>query len=101
MKANVLTPKVKAERSREYLYQECYKDIGTQCLAMCLYTLDKRYGWKKQRLTEFTEAVKDTSKMLDTLTFNGRADAIDCRKYVKDRYGIDLDELPWELEIEK
>lgn len=101
MRANVLTPKVKAERKREYLYQECYKDIGTQCLAMCLYTLDKRYGWKKQRLTEFTEAVKDTSKMLDTLTFRGRADAIDCREYVKKRYGIDLNELPWELEIEK
>lgn len=101
MKANVLTSKVKAERKREHVYQECYKDIGTQCLAVCLYTLDKRYGWKKQRLTEFTEAVKDTSKMLDTLTFRGRADAIDCRKYVKDRYGIDLDELPWNLEIEK
>lgn len=101
MRANVITPKVKAERKREYLYQECYKDVGTQCLAMCLYTLDKRYGWKKQRLTEFTEAVKDTSKMLDTLTFNGRADAVDCREYVKDRYGIDLEELPWELEIEK
>jgi hypothetical protein len=39
--------------------------------------------------------------MLDTLTFNGRADAVDCREYVKDRYGIDLDELPWELEVEK
>ena len=101
MKANVLTSKVKAEREREHVYQECYKDIGTQCLAVCLYTLDKRYGWKKQRLTEFTEAVKDTSKMLDTLTFRGRADAIDCREYVKDRYGIDLEELPWELEIEK
>ena len=101
MRANVITAKVKAERKRENLYQECYKDIGTQCLAMCLYTLDKRYGWKKQRLTEFTEAVKDTSKMLDTLTFNGKADAVDCREYVKDRYGIDLDELPWELEIEK
>lgn len=101
MRANVLTPKVKAEREREHVYQECYKDIGTQCLAVCLYTLDKRYGWKKQRLTEFSEAVKDTSKMLDTLTFRDRADAIDCREYVKDRYGIDLDELPWELEIEK
>ena len=100
MRANVLTPKVKTERNREYLYQECYKDIGTQCLAMCLYTLDKRYGWKKQRLTEFTEAVKDTSKMLDTLTFKGRADAVDCREYVKDIYGIDLNNLPWELEIE-
>lgn len=52
-------------------------------------------------MTEFTEAVKDTSKMLDTLTFKGRADAVDCREYVKKRYGIDLDELPWELEIEK
>ena len=101
MRAIVLSPKVKAEREREHVYQECYKDIGTQCLAVCLYTLDKRYGWKKQRLTEFTEAVKDTSKMLDTLTFRGRADAIDCREYVKDRYGIDLDELPWNLEIEK
>lgn len=95
------THSVISERERQAIYQECYKDIGTQCLAMCLYTLDKRYGWKKQRLTEFTEAVKDTSKMLDTLTFNGRADAIDCREYVKKRYGIDLDELPWELEIEK
>ena len=101
MKANVLTSQVKAEREREHVYQECYKDIGTQCLAVCLYTLDKRYGWKKQRLTEFTEAVKDTSKMLDTLTFRGRADAIDCREYVKDRYDIDLNNLPWKLEIEK
>lgn len=48
MKANVITPKVRTERKREYLYQECYKDIGTQCLAMCLYTLDKRYGWKSK-----------------------------------------------------
>lgn len=36
-----------SERERQAIYQECFKDIGTQCLAMCLYTLDKRYGWKK------------------------------------------------------
>ena len=101
MKAIKRTAFELSERDRQRIFAEVYKDIGTQCLAMCLYTLDKRYGWKKQRLTEFTEAVKDTSKMLDTLTFKGRADAIDCREYVKDRYGIDLDELPWELEIEK
>ena len=90
-----------AERERTKLYQEMFKDLGSQCVAMMLYTLDTRYGWKTKRLTELTEAFTDTSKMLDTLTFRDKADAIDCREWAKKTHGIDTLALPWELEIEK
>ena len=90
-----------AERERQAMYQEMFKDLGSQCVAMMLYTLDTRYGWKTKRLTELTEAFTDTSKMLDTLTFRDKADAIDCREWAKKTHGIDTLALPWELEIEK
>ncbi len=101
MKALKRTNSVLKERERQQMYHECYKDIGTQLLSMLLYTMDTRYGWKTKRLKELVEAFSDTSKMLDTMTFRDKADAIDCRKWAKKTHGIDLDALPWELEVEE
>ena len=101
MNAILRTDEEKEERKRIEMYQKMHKDLGSQCVAMMLYTLDTRYGWKTKRLTELTEAFTDTSKMLDTLTFRDKADAIDCREWAKKTHGIDTLALPWELEIEK
>ena len=90
-----------AERERQAMYQDMYKDLGSQLLAVMLYTMHTRYGWRTKRLQELTEAFTDTSKMLDTLTFRDKADAIDCREWAKKTHGIDTLALPWELEVER
>lgn len=100
MKALQRTNSVLSERERTEMYLEMYKDIGSQFLAMMLFVHDTRYGWKTKRLKDLTEAFVDTSKMLDTLTFRDKADAIDCREWAKNTHGIDTLTLPWELEIE-
>lgn len=88
------------DEQKEAVYRECYQDLGTQFMGMVLYTLDKQYGWKEKRLRDFVEAVRDMSSTLDTRTFRGKADAIDCRKYINDKYGIDLEkEFPMTLEV--
>ena len=90
-----------AERERQAMYQNMFKDLGSQLLSVFLFAMDKHYGWKTKRLTELADVLVCTSKMLDTLTFRDKADAIDCREWAKKTHGIDTLALPWELEIEK
>ena len=101
MKALQRTNSVLRERERVEMYQEMYKDIGSQFLSMMLYMFHTRYGWRTKRLKDLTEAFVDTSKMLDTMTFRDKADAIDCREWAKKTHGIDTLALPWELEVEE
>ena len=106
MKANYLKPyisrqalekEVKKEMDERYneVFDEIVQDIGTQLMANVLYTLDKYYGFKGKRLKEFVENCNDVCKSMENPNiFNSkkRWTADDNVRYIKDKYGIDLDE---------
>ena len=72
------------------VFRECAEDVMQQSIAAVLLTLDKCYGWKRQRLNQF---VRDLQMMLDTMTKPTEISASWCNddniKYMH-RYGIDI-----------
>ena len=79
------------QRYKDELFAQNASEILQQVMAGVLITLEKCYGWKGKRLTDF----KDNFKMyLETMRkpdyFNQAWDNDDNIKYVLDEFGIDL-----------
>lgn len=107
MKSRIILPKEQRQYINDKVYEyraEIFKDvaqdIGSQFMAMALYTLEKQYGWKRKRLLDFLEAVKDISKCLDTMTFRKKQGALDVKRYLKEKYKIDV-ETVFPIEVEE
>lgn len=101
MKARTLTTKkaIHDEVMREYQarYDEhqnaIVSDIAVQVLSNVLITLDKSYGWRKDRLKHFVEALQDMSDIMENPTpMTHRFTPDDNYEYIKNTYGIDLKE---------
>jgi hypothetical protein len=72
------------------VFSECAAEILQQSIAAVLITLEKYYGWKRQRLTEF---MKSLQMYLDTMQedgITGKWDNDENIEYLKDVFGIDI-----------
>lgn len=99
MKAKILTTTkdVKREVEREFserkadLIHEIAPDLAGQILSNVLITLEKSYGFKKQRLKTFLDQLHATCDLMDKPTgLTHRWTVDDNIKYLKDKYDIDL-----------
>lgn len=99
MKAKILTTtkEVKREVEREFsqrkvdLIREIAPDLAQQVLSNVLITLDKSYGFKKQRLKSFLDQLHATCDLMNEPTvLTHRWTVDDNIKYLKDKYDIDL-----------
>lgn len=85
--------KIAREEMEQYkfdVFSECAAEILQQSTAAVLITLEKCYGWKKQRLTEFTKSLQ---MYLDTMQeggISGKWDNDENIGYLKEVFGIDL-----------
>lgn len=107
MKSRIILPKEqrrfindKVSEYRTEIFKDVAQDIGSQFMAMALYTLEKQYGWKQKRLSDFLEAVKDMSKGLDTMTFRKKQGALEVKRYLKEKYQIDV-ETDFPIEVDE
>lgn len=72
------------------VFSECAAEILQQSIAAVLITLEKCYGWKRQRLTEF---VSNLQMYLDTMQESNITDKWDNDEnigYLKEAFEIDL-----------
>ena len=102
MKANYATmsrtkarqiAKEEVSRMYEHVFAECAADVMAQVMANVLLTLERDYGWRKERLATFIHNVQSwvdimqkPSEITDTWSTNDNID------YFKKKYGIDLRE---------
>ena len=100
MKARILTSekavrdKVREEyqKYKDEVYRDVMEDVIPQVLAVVLLTLNKDFGFGEKRLRRCISGMKSYFKLMNTEIFNRKITTLDCLKYLKDEYGIDLDE---------
>ena len=84
----------------EKIQRKCYKDgliDGVyQGIAVAMFTLDMHNGWKQKRLSDFFENINNTLKFPEV--FGKQITAIDAANAIKDKYGIDLDNLDIQID---
>lgn len=89
--------KREAHKMRDKIYDDVALDVTRQTLACCLLYLEKRYGFKKKRLTNLVEGVES---MMTSTFFGKEMNPIEIMKYLKETYDIDLDSLKVEVKDE-
>lgn len=89
--------KREAEKMRSDIYDDVALDVTRQTLACCLLYLEKRYGFKKKRLTNVIEGIES---MMTSTFFEKEMNPIEIMKYLKETYDIDLDSLKVEVKDE-
>lgn len=89
--------KREASKMRSDIYDDVTVDVTRQTLACCLLYLEKKYGFKKKRLTNVVEGVES---MMQLNPFDKEMNPIEIMKYLKETYDIDLDSLKVEVKDE-
>lgn len=72
------------------VFSECAAEILQQSIAAVLITLEKCYGWKRQRLTEFMKSLQMYLDMMQEGGISGEWDNDENIDYLKDVFEIDL-----------
>lgn len=99
MKARVLTSekdvrrvaRQEYEEVREEIFKECADDIMAQALCTVFYTLVTAYGWRKQRLRNFADALHSTNDLMcNSSRLHHRFSPLDIEQTLKDKYSLDL-----------
>lgn len=90
------------EEERANIFKDCADDIMAQAISVVLWTLATRYEWGRKRLTDFTDALKDTNDLMcNPSKMHHRFSPLDCEKSIKDKYGIDIrDKFKAQVEVE-
>lgn len=97
MKANYCTTKSQvgqiARQEVAKIEHQIRVETMVQAVAAVMYVLDKNYGWKGRRLTEFIDNVNDMTEYMDNAGLKGDKgfNAYDCVIYLKKHYGIDVE----------
>lgn len=89
--------KREAEKMRSDIYDDVALDVTRQSLACCLLYLEKRYGFRKKRLTNIIEGIES---MMSGEFFGKEMNPVEIMKYLKDEYDIDLGSLKVEVKDE-
>lgn len=97
--------RIRQELNKEYPHME--EDIARtqqpQLMAVVLYVLHKSFGFGKKRIQQFMDSYNGyESMMMSDDAFLGRkVNPQDIRKYVEDKFGVDLEITVLKLEKEK
>ena len=79
------------EDGYEEIFRKAANDVFIQNLAVMLWTMETRFGWKGKRLRDLTDALHDTDDMMcNPSKIHHRFSPLDCEKHLKEKYGIDL-----------
>lgn len=89
--------KREASKMRSDIYDDVAVDVTRQTLACCLLYLEKRYGFKKKRLTNVIEGIES---MMTSTFFEKEMNPVEVIEYLKETYDIDLDRLRIEVKDE-
>lgn len=80
------------EKEYKQIFNLAVDEITYQIYAIVLTTLDKSYGFRKNRLRKFIKEVEAMSKLMVDNPMRGEFDAYKCMDYLQDRFGINLRE---------
>ncbi len=78
------------KRARNEIYDDVCEDLVRQTMACCLFYLDKTYGFRKKRLSEVMQGI---ISIMQLKPFGKSIDSVQVIKYLKEQYGINMDEL--------
>ena len=81
----------KWEEQRDKVYEVAKRDVSAQVLAVFFTVMNKEHGWGKKRLEKLKSDVEAYFKLMQTGIFNKSFSLLDCIEYIKNEYGIDLD----------
>lgn len=99
MKARVVTSEKDVKKAarqeyeeiREEIFKECADDIMAQALCTVFYTLVTAYGWRKQRLRNFADALHETNNLMcNPSKLHHRFSPLDIEKTLKNKYALDV-----------
>lgn len=82
--------KKQVKQARSDLYDEVSEDVVRQTIACCLFYLDKTYGFREKRLRGVISGILD---FLELKPFGKEINSVTIIEYLKEQYGIDLDEM--------
>ena len=69
------------------------RNVLPQFMSVCMVELNKEFGFGEKRLRSVLDGVKDHFKLMDGVgILNHQYSTLDCLTYLKEKYGIDLDE---------
>lgn len=99
MKSRIITShsEVKRLAENEYLrlkdtvYENVIKDVIPQFTAVCMVILNREYGFGMKRLKRFLDSVNSEFEIMDGGFLGRNYDPLDCLKFLKDKYEIDVD----------
>lgn len=99
MKSRIITNQSEVKRlvEEEYLrlkdtvYENVIKDVIPQFMSVCMVILNRENGFGKKRLTRILDSVKSEFEIMNCGVFKKNYDPLDCLKFLKNKYGIDVD----------
>lgn len=71
-------------------YETHAKDMSVQIIATVLYCFHLK-GWRKKRLYRLFKEINSTYNLMDGAVMGKKFNPDDCKNFIKDKYGIDLD----------
>lgn len=80
------------EKKYKEIFDLAVDEVAYQIYAIMLTTLDKSYGFRKNRLRKFIKEVETISKLMVDNPMRGEFDAYKCMDYLEDKHGINLRE---------
>ncbi|MCM1225967.1 MAG: hypothetical protein NC320_00905 [Clostridium sp.] len=99
MKSRIITSSSEVRRlaKEEYLrlkdtvYENVIKDVIPQFMGVCMVILNRENGFGEKRLQRFLDSVTSEFEIMNRGVFGRNYDPLDCLKFLKDRYKIDVD----------
>ena len=89
MKANYKRKNKLSQAEISKIYDDVELDVASQTIAVVLVTLEINYGWKKDRLTKFINALNATAELAaKTNLFGKEVDTNDLIDHLIEKYGI-------------
>ena len=89
MKANYKRKNKLSQAEISKIYDDVELDVASQMIVVVLVTLEINYGWKKDRLTKFINALNATAELAaKTNLFGKEVDTNDLIDHLIEKYGI-------------
>ena len=79
------------------IYKTALEDGVRQGIAACLLCLNMHYDWKEKRLSRFAGGAQDILKLPSVLGKD--VDGNTVAEYLRNEFGIDIDELEMEVKL--
>lgn len=79
-------------RLKDDVYENVIKDVIPQFMSVCMMILNRENGFGKKRLTKLLDSVKAEFIIMNGGIFGKNYDPLDCLKFLKEKYGIDVDD---------